>query len=81
MASVTLSAADVTSILRGLKGLLRVTAKRYWIDYDEGADVLYISFRKLQRAADSELLPSGVILRKRGKEVVGLTILDVSKRR
>jgi uncharacterized protein YuzE len=81
MASVTLSMDDVASILRGLKGLLRVPAKRYWVDYDEEADVLYIAFQKPQKASVSELLANGVILRKRGKNVVGMTILDASKRR
>ena len=61
-------------------GLLEVPAKRFWVDYDEEADVLYLSFRRPQGARDSEIRDDGVIIRKRGKEIVGLTILDASKR-
>jgi uncharacterized protein YuzE len=51
-----------------------------WIDYDSEADVLYLSFRRPQRATDSELRNNGIIVRKRGKAIVGLTILDASAR-
>jgi uncharacterized protein YuzE len=51
-----------------------------WIDHDEEADVLYLSFRRPQRATDSELRDDGIVVRKRGKEIVGLTILDASIR-
>ncbi|HID86160.1 MAG TPA: DUF2283 domain-containing protein [Anaerolineae bacterium] len=51
-----------------------------WIDYDRGADVLYVSFRRPQDADDSELTEEGVIYRYRGKQLVGITILNVSKR-
>jgi len=49
--------------------------------YDEEADVLYLSFRRPQRATDSEVRDDGIIVRKRGKEIVGLTILDASTRK
>jgi uncharacterized protein YuzE len=51
-----------------------------WVDYDKEADVLYISFDRPQEATDSEMLEDGVILRYRSDKVVGLTILDASKR-
>lgn len=49
-----------------------------WLDYDKGADVLYVSFERPGRATDTEVLKDGVLVRKRGKKVVGLTILNVS---
>jgi uncharacterized protein YuzE len=52
-----------------------------WLDYDEEADVLYISFKRPQKADDSEMLKNGIILRYRKKEVVGITILEASKSR
>jgi uncharacterized protein YuzE len=55
-------------------------AKRCLLDFDEEADVLYISFRKPQHATDSEMRDDGVIVRKSGDEIVGITILDASKR-
>lgn len=50
-----------------------------WIDYDKEADVAYLSFDKPQRATDSELLENGILVRRRGKKIVGLTILNASK--
>ena len=43
----------VTNILESLPYLLKMPSKKVWIDYDEEADVLYISFRKPQQADDS----------------------------
>ena len=51
-----------------------------WLDFDSEADVLYISFRRPQRASDSEMREDGIIVHRRGKQIVGLTILDASTR-
>ena len=51
-----------------------------WLDYDKEADVLYINFKKPQRATDSEMLENGVLLRYRDAELVGITIMEASKR-
>lgn len=59
---------------------IKLTPKKMWFDYDEGADVLYINFRKPQRATDSEMLENGVLLRYRDAELVGITIMEASKR-
>lgn len=59
--------------------LLREFPSRYiWIDYDRGADVLYINFEKPQRATDS-ILKNDVLIRKRNGKIIGLTILNASK--
>ncbi|MBI2909194.1 MAG: DUF2283 domain-containing protein [Chloroflexi bacterium] len=52
-----------------------------WSSYDPEADVLYINFKKPSRATDSELTDDDVIIRYEGKEVIGLTILHMSKRK
>ncbi len=59
--------------------LLNLPAGKVWVDYDREADVLYISFQKPQRATDSELLDDGVLLRYRGKQLVGVTIFEASQ--
>lgn len=51
-----------------------------WIDYDREADVLYLSFARPQDATDSLLLDEGILLRYRGDKLVGITILEASKR-
>jgi uncharacterized protein YuzE len=50
------------------------------VDYDEEADVLYISFERPQKATDSEMTDGGVLLRYRRERLVGVTILDASPR-
>jgi len=50
------------------------------VDYDDEADVLYLSFRKPQHATESALNEEGIIVRTRVKEIVGLTILNASTR-
>ena len=59
---------------------IKLPSKKMWLDYDEGADVLYINFQKPQRANDSEMLENGVLLRYKDGDLVGITILDASER-
>ena len=50
-----------------------------YIDYDEKADVLYISFGK-PKAADDGILDNDVILRYKKKELIGITVIDFKER-
>ena len=65
-------------VLDSVPYLLRMPSKRIWIDYDEEADVLYISFRKPQGANDSEM-EKNVVYHYRDKELVGVTIVGAQK--
>lgn len=61
--------------------LLHLPSGRAWIDYDAEADVLYISLKRPQKATDTRLLEDkGILLRYKGKELVGLTVLNASRR-
>ena len=60
--------------------MLRFPKDKLWIDYDKEADVLYLSFERPQKATDSEMLDNGVLLRYKGDKLVGMTILEASKR-
>ena len=60
--------------------LLKLPSKQIWFDLDEEADVLYVSFERPQGATDSELTEDGMLLRDRGEQLVGVTILNVRKR-
>ncbi|HJH25351.1 MAG TPA: hypothetical protein C5S37_00950 [Methanophagales archaeon] len=42
-------------LLESVPYLLKMPSNRIWIDYDEDADVLYVSFQKPQHADDSEM--------------------------
>jgi len=50
------------------------------LDYDEEADVLYISFGEPREAKDSVEVEDGVIYRLADNEVVGITITDFKTR-
>jgi uncharacterized protein YuzE len=60
--------------------LLKLPYKQVWSDYDEEADVLYLSFRKPQGANDSIMSEDGNIYHYHDKELVGVTVLNASKR-
>ena len=57
---------------------LSKSQKSVSFDYDEEADVLYISFQKPQQATNTEIMNDDVLIRKRNNEVVGITILHAS---
>jgi uncharacterized protein YuzE len=61
--------------------LLQLPTKNVWIDYDQEADVLYISFRKPQRATKTVELEEDILVRKQGSEIVGVTIINASAHR
>ena len=53
-------------------------AGQMWIDYDQEADVLYISFAKPQNA-DNSIMDGNIIVHRREGNIVGLTIINASK--
>jgi uncharacterized protein YuzE len=55
-------------------------AAKLWLDFDADADVLYISLRRPQKATETVEAENGILLRYRNKELVGITVLDASKR-
>ena len=60
--------------------LLDFPTRKFSVDYDRDADVLYISFDRPQNATDSEMTDDGFLLRYRGEQLIGVTILDASTR-
>jgi len=58
--------------------VLALAARQIWLDYDDEADVLYISFRKPQQANDSIMEDDGNIYHYRDDELVGVTVLGAS---
>jgi len=53
---------------------------RFSVDYDEEADVLYISLQRPQKATNTVMTDDGILPRYRGRVHVGMTILDASTR-
>lgn len=80
MAKGTIKKEAIREIFEATPHLLKFPRTRMWIDYDKEADVLYISFKRPQKATDSEMQENGILLRYRGDEIVGITVLEASKR-
>lgn len=73
--------AIVRNVMDAVPHLRKTHVRHMSLDFDDEADVLYVSFERPQRATDTEEIEPGVLLRTRGRKVVGVTLLDVSKRK
>ncbi len=71
---------NLDRVLNFVPQALQLHQKNIWLSYDEEADVLYLNFKKPSHADDSELLDNDVIVRYEGEEVVGMTIMNASKK-
>jgi uncharacterized protein YuzE len=80
MAQRTLSTKSLDQIFKVVPKLVGLPVHRLWTDYDAEADVLYLSFQRPQKATDSVMRDDGVLLRYRGKKLVGMTVFEASKR-
>jgi len=60
--------------------MLELPAQQVWMDYDKEADVLYMSFRRPQRAKKTIEIGDDILVRKDGRDIVGVTILNASRR-
>jgi len=76
-----MAAVEVKKILDLVPDLLDVPYSRIWTSYDKEADVLYINFKRPSHATDSEITDEDIILRYENEEVVGITVLNASKRK
>jgi uncharacterized protein YuzE len=70
--------AELKEIKNALPYFLR--HKTVWSSYDSEADVLYLHFKKPNNADNSEMTDDEIIVRYEKNEVVGLTVLNASKR-
>ncbi|MGD0462880.1 MAG: DUF2283 domain-containing protein [Tepidisphaeraceae bacterium] len=71
----------LTTCMAMASDMLRMPVRHVWVDYDQEADVLYMSFRKPQNATKTIEMNGDILLRKDGRTIVGLTILNASARR
>lgn len=69
---------ETAAILESAASFLKLGAKKLRLDYDEEADVLYVSFRRPQKATDSRM-EGDLIYHYRDEELVGVTILHASE--
>ena len=76
----TVNPALLHVIAQAVPLLVAFPSTHFWVDYDQEADVLYMSFERPQKATDTELTDEGLLLRYRHKQLVGVTVLDASTR-
>lgn len=80
MAKEVITQKVIDEVFKAIPHIIKFPVKKFWVDYDESADVLYISFKRPQKATDSKMLKNGILVRYRGKEIVGITVMEASKR-
>ena len=80
MAKEALTKSLLSEVFEATPHLLKFSKNKLWIDYDEEADVLYLSFQRPQKSTESEMRDDGVLLRYKRDKLVGITILEASKR-
>ena len=82
MATVVTEATEdlVSKCVAVATDMLRLPTEHVWLDYDKEADVLYMSFRRPQRATKTIEVDDDILIRKDGSNIVGLTILNASSR-
>ena len=69
---------EAAALLESAAHFLKLGAKKMWLDYDEEADVLYVSFRRSQKATDSRM-EGDLMYHYRGEELVSVTLLHASE--
>ncbi len=75
-----MAAIEIERMLTLVPQLLEIPHSRIWTTYDKQADVLYVNFKKPSHADDSELTDDDIIVRYEAGQIVGITILNASKR-
>lgn len=71
---------QLSDFLDAIPAVLQAPHRSMQCTYDEPADVIYMNFEPGAEATDSELGPEDIIVRYRGEEIIGLTILHASSR-
>ena len=80
METINLNNELINSYLDLSSRLAKLHVRQVWADYDKEADVLYLSFRKPQRAKKTVEISDDVLIRTDDDEVVGITVLNASSR-
>ena len=54
--------------------------KNVWMNYDRDADTVYLHFKKPNHAEYTEMTDEDIIIRYENNKIIGLTILNASKK-
>jgi len=81
MATEVVEEKNIGYLLKAIDNLIKFPKTRMWLDHDVEADVLYIHFEENPGSNHSEMRDDGIILDYKDDSLVGLTILEASKRK
>ncbi len=71
---------NIKYLFRAASNFVRLPKTKMWLDYDRDADVLYLHFEEKPSSTRSEAREDGIILDFRDEILVGMTILEASRR-
>jgi uncharacterized protein YuzE len=71
---------ELSDFLDLIHAILQAPHRAMHCTFDKQADVMCVNFEPGAEATDSELGPGDIIVRYRGDEVIGLTVLHASRR-
>ena len=80
MVAGALEEKSIGYLLKAVVNLIKLPKTKMWLDYDAGADVLYLHFEEKPASTHSEMRDDGIILDYRDDILVGLTVLEASQR-
>jgi uncharacterized protein YuzE len=80
MVTGLLEEKSIGYLLKATANFIKLPRTKMWLDYDVGADILYLHFEEKPASTHSEMRDDGIILDYRDDLVVGLTILEASQR-
>jgi uncharacterized protein YuzE len=80
MAKEAIAEKSLGHLLKAVAHLVQLPKHRMWLDYDDEVDVLYVHFVEKPVSTHSEMREDGVIFDYRGKELVGVTVMEASHR-
>lgn len=80
MVTGILEEPNISYLLKAVSNLIRLPKTKMWLDYDVEVDVLYLHFEEKPTSTHSEMREDGIILDYRDDALVGLTVLEASRR-
>ena len=80
MAVEVLEEKTVAYLLEATANLVKLPKTQMWPDYDREADVVYLHFEEKPTSNHSEMRDDGIIFDYQDDRLVGLTILNASRR-
>lgn len=63
----------------GLRHLIKMQKPPLWLSYDREGDALHVIFEEAKKSDKSALEKNDIIVTKRGKRIINMTVLHASR--